>query len=100
MCIVVHDLQGPVVITFQACKRTSGRNVVGNRITSYNVCYTKLLRDFNELGNSGVGLFDITKGFYTYEIGSNADATYRADDGTSTTGDVYSYGLTSSTERA
>lgn len=56
--------------------------------------------DFNELGNSGVGLFDITKGFYTYEIGSNADATYRADDGTSTTGDVYSYGLTSSTERA
>ncbi len=56
--------------------------------------------DFNELQNFGTNLFDLTSGFYLLEQGSNANSVYRADIGTSNTGDTYSYGANFSTERS
>jgi hypothetical protein len=55
---------------------------------------------FDELQLTGINLFDVTRGFYIFEQGSNANATYRASDGTATTGDTYSFGAVSSSERA
>jgi hypothetical protein len=56
--------------------------------------------DFNELQNNGTNLFDITRGFYLFEQGDNANSLYRASDGTSDTGDTYSFGNVASNERA
>lgn len=56
--------------------------------------------DFNEMQISGTNLFDVTKGFYLFEQGANANTVYRADAGVSTTGDTYSYGDVGSNERA
>jgi hypothetical protein len=56
--------------------------------------------DFNELQNNGTNLYDITRGFYLFEEGINANSVYRASEGNSDTGDTYSYGANASTERA
>jgi hypothetical protein len=56
---------------------------------------------FDELQfSAGTNLFDITRGFYFFEEGTNANSTYRAGDGTSTTGDTYSFGVSGASERA
>jgi hypothetical protein len=56
--------------------------------------------DFNELQNTGTNLYDITRGFYLFEEGINANSVYRASEGNFDTGDTYSYGANASTERA
>lgn len=56
--------------------------------------------DFNTLASSGTTNTVVPAGWYFYETGTNANTTYRADSGTGATGDTYSYGATSSTERA
>ncbi|MCX7744202.1 MAG: T9SS type A sorting domain-containing protein [Flavobacteriales bacterium] len=55
---------------------------------------------FNELEITGTSNTTIPRGIYFFEQGTNANAFYRADDGTQTTGDSYSYGSTSNNERA
>jgi hypothetical protein len=56
---------------------------------------------FDELQfSAGTNLFDITRGFYFFEQGTNANSTYRAGTGTSTTGDTYSFGATDDSDRA
>lgn len=57
--------------------------------------------NFDELQfSAGTNLFDVTRGFYIYEQGTNANTTYRAGDGVSTTGDTYSFGASGNSERA
>ncbi|MDW8211177.1 MAG: YDG domain-containing protein, partial [Cytophagales bacterium] len=57
-------------------------------------------QDFNTLANSGTNNTTLPLGWYFAESGTNANAFYRADNGTSNTGDTYSYGATGNTERA
>lgn len=58
------------------------------------------LINFDELQNDGTDLFDVTKGFYLFEEGANANSLYRANSGTTTTGDTYSFGSIGSNDRA
>ena len=55
---------------------------------------------FDELEISGNSNTTIPRGIYYFEQGANANLFYRADDGTGNTGDTYSFGSTSSNERA
>lgn len=55
---------------------------------------------FNELEITGTSNTTVPRGIYFFEQGTNANAFYRADDGSLNTGDSYSYGSTSSNERA
>jgi hypothetical protein len=65
-------------------------------ITSTGIPY---LQDFNTLASSGTSS-TVPAGWAFVEAGSQANTTYSADNGTNNTGDTYSYGTTSSTERA
>jgi hypothetical protein len=64
--------------------------------TSGSLTYNQ---DFNSLNNTGTSSV-LPSGWALFESGSNANITYGADDGGSTTGDTYSYGADASTERA
>ncbi len=57
-------------------------------------------QDFNTLATSGTTNTALPTGWYLYETGTNANVYYRADAGTGTTGDTYSYGAAGSTDRA
>lgn len=72
--------------------RASGTISLG----ALNVAYTQ---DFNTLANSGTSS-TIPNGWDFLESGTNANATYTAGTGSSTTGDTYSFGAAASTERA
>ncbi len=61
---------------------------------------TLYTQDFNTLGNTGTANNYLPWGWYLYETGTNANIYYRADAGTGTTGDTYSYGAVGSTDRA
>jgi hypothetical protein len=54
--------------------------------------------NFNNIPDAGTGLNRKAQGSYLYEQGTNANTYFRADDGTSSTGDTYSFGST--TERS
>lgn len=60
--------------------------------------------DFNQLSNnytSGYANFStLPAGWYAQEVGSNADSTYRVSYGEFASGEIYSFGDSSSTERA
>lgn len=58
------------------------------------------LTTFDELDTTGIAQTNISRGIYFYEQGTNANTTYRANNGSSNTGDTYSYGLTASSDRA
>jgi hypothetical protein len=59
-------------------------------------------QDFDSLATSGTTNSSLPSGWALTEAGGGArdNEQYGADNGGSTTGDVYSYGTTSSTERA
>jgi hypothetical protein len=57
-------------------------------------------QDFNTLASSGTTNTTVPAGWYFLEAGTNANTTYRADNGAGGTGDTYSYGATGSAERA
>jgi predicted extracellular nuclease len=56
-------------------------------------------QDFDTLALSGTSS-SVPTGWDFYESGSNANSTYTASNGSSTSGDTYSFGSTSSSERA
>ncbi|MGG7551680.1 T9SS type A sorting domain-containing protein [Chryseobacterium arthrosphaerae] len=69
-------------------------------LTSLNTAYTQ---NFDGLANTGTGSLTLTgslDGWSVVETGSNANATYAADNGSSNGGNTYSYGATGSTDRA
>jgi len=55
--------------------------------------------DFNTLANTATSS-TLPVGWMLYETGTNANATYTAGDGSSNTGDTYSFGASGNTERA
>lgn len=55
--------------------------------------------NFNSLASSGNGS-TLPTGWAFFEIGTNANSTYAAGTGSSTTGDTYSFGAAANTERA
>ncbi len=61
--------------------------------TAYN-------QDFNTLAATGTTNTIIPTGWEFYEFGTNADTTYRAGTGSDNTGDTYSFGPASNTDRA
>lgn len=65
-------------------------------LTTSGVAY---LQDFDTLASSGTSSL-VPDGWYWAESGSNANGTYTAGTGSSTTGDTYSFGLSGSSERA
>ena len=54
---------------------------------------------FDTLPNTGTGS-TLPNGWYFSEVGTAANTTYAADDGTLNTGNTYSYGTASTTDRA
>lgn len=56
--------------------------------------------NFNTLANTGANNTTVRSEFKYIEAGSSGNLTYAADNGSSTTGDTYSYGSTGSTDRA
>lgn len=60
---------------------------------------TTYYQDFNSLANSGSSS-TLPTGWAFSESGTNANTTYTAGTGSSTTGDTYSFGASGSTERA
>lgn len=65
-------------------------------ITTANTAYNQ---DFNSLSVSGTSSA-LPAGWRLLETGTNANTTYGANDGASTTGNTYSYGAGTATERA
>lgn len=62
--------------------------------------FSQLIQDFNTLVSSGTGgAANLPIGWYFSEAGTNRNSTYTASAG-SATGDTYSFGATSSTDRA
>ena len=60
---------------------------------------TPAVQDFNSLANTGTSSV-LPDGWYFKETGNNANTTYTANDGSSNSGDTFSFGTGSSTERA
>lgn len=65
-------------------------------LTTIGVAYTQ---DFNTLASSGPNS-SVPTGWAFNESGSNANTTYTAGTGSNNTGDTYSFGATSDTDRA
>ncbi|HXR79442.1 MAG TPA: hypothetical protein VN763_00920, partial [Saprospiraceae bacterium] len=65
-------------------------------LTGFGTTYTQ---DFNTLAITDLSSV-VPVGWSFAEAGSNANSTYDADDGGSTTGNTYSYGIDAITERA
>ncbi|HJW28086.1 MAG TPA: hypothetical protein VJ508_02425, partial [Saprospiraceae bacterium] len=65
-------------------------------LTTFSSAYTQ---DFNTLVNTGSSS-TLPTGWALFETGTLANTTYTASDGSANTGDTYSYGATSSTDRA
>lgn len=66
-------------------------------LTSFSTAYTQ---NFDTLASTGDTNTTVPEGWAFSESGTNANTTYRAAAGTVTTGDTYSWGQVSSTERA
>ncbi|HEY1040334.1 MAG TPA: hypothetical protein VGF30_13050, partial [Bacteroidia bacterium] len=67
---------------------------------SLNSIGTPWIQNFDNLANSGTGHTLSIIGLVMSETGSSANAFYQAGAGTLATGDVWSFGNTSATERA
>ncbi len=68
--------------------------------TIFNMQYGSYLQNFDSLANSGTTGNLLPNGWAIYETGSSANADYGVSTGSSTTGNTYSYGSASSTDRA
>ncbi|RYZ55653.1 MAG: T9SS type A sorting domain-containing protein [Sphingobacteriales bacterium] len=67
-------------------------------ITGSNLTYSQ---DFNTLDITGTNLTNLPTGWSIYEWGgTGANTSYRAGDGSSNSGDTYSFGASGATERA
>ena len=67
-------------------------------ISSFGTLYSE---DFNSLASTGTGtLASIPAAFVATEAGTSTNTTYTAGTGSLATGDTYSFGATSNTERA
>lgn len=66
-------------------------------ITNIGTPYTQ---DFNSLANTGTANTALPAGWLFAESGTNANATYAADNGSGTGGNTYSYGTNGNTDRA
>lgn len=66
-------------------------------LTTFDTAYTQ---DFNTLASSGTANVTVPAGWEFSESGTNGNTTYRAGTGSDTTGDSYSFGAASQTERA
>jgi hypothetical protein len=66
-------------------------------LTGNSPSYTQ---DFNTLASSGTANTAVPAGWAFAEAGNNANGEYRAADGSGNTGDTYSYGAASASERA
>lgn len=66
-------------------------------LTTLGSAYTQ---DFNTLASSGITNTTVPTGWEFSESGTNANTTYRAGTGSDNTGDTYSFGEISNTERA
>jgi len=66
-------------------------------LTAFGTAYTQ---DFNSLASSGTANTAVPTGWDFSESGTNANTTYRAGTGSDNTGDTYSFGAASNTERA
>jgi hypothetical protein len=55
--------------------------------------------NFNEIVTTGIST-DVSKGAYFLETGTGQNSTYSANDGSSSSGDTYSYGTGTNTDRA
>jgi endonuclease I len=58
------------------------------------------IETFDSLASSGTVSTGVPAGWYFAESGANANATYTADNGAANSGNTYSYGAASATERA
>ncbi|MFN5183891.1 MAG: choice-of-anchor I family protein [Bacteroidota bacterium] len=65
--------------------------------TNGSLNYTQ---NFDGLSNTGTTNTTLPTGWLFSETGTNANASYAADNGTITSGNTYSYGITGATERA
>lgn len=61
---------------------------------------TNFSENFNSLASSGSNNTSVPSEFKFAESGNSGNLTYAADNGASSTGDTYSYGVTGSSERA
>jgi hypothetical protein len=108
------DVEGPETITLTLSAPTAGY-VIGTGGATINITSEDIppqapvsltgavyTQDFNSLSNTGTTNNLIIQGWLMNETGGGArdNEQYAADNGGSTTGDTYSYGLTASTERA
>ena len=75
----------------------SGEYFAQQSLTNGNLSYTQ---NFDGLVNSGTTNTTLPSGWFFNETGTNANTSYAADNGATTTGNTYSYGTTSATERA
>ena len=66
-------------------------------LTALGSAYTQ---DFNTLASTGTANTAVPTGWEFSESGTNANTTYRAGTGSDNTGDTYSFGAASNTERA
>lgn len=66
-------------------------------LTAFGSPYTQ---DFDALANTGTANTSVPVGWEFSESGTNANTTYRAGTGSDNTGDTYSFGSSSATERA
>jgi hypothetical protein len=72
-----------------AARLLATRAATGISLTTMGVAYTQ---DFNTLATSGASDV-VPNGWSFQESGTNANATYTASDGTSNSGDTYSFGI-------
>lgn len=64
-----------------------------------SITSTPTVQNFNTLATSGTSTV-LPDGWYLFETDTNANTSYAADNGGSTSGNTYSYGTGTSTERA
>lgn len=83
-------------LTIPSAGQTGGVAPTCDPFTINDFTYTQ---DFDSLANSGTSS-TVPTGFGFAETGTNANNTYSAGTGSSTTGDTYSFGASASTERA
>ncbi|MFZ2237130.1 MAG: Ig-like domain-containing protein, partial [Dokdonella sp.] len=64
-----------------------------------SITATPTVQNFDSLASTGTSNL-LPNGWYLFENGSNANATYLANNGAANSGDTFSFGATGSTERA
>ncbi len=75
--------------------------VTTNAQISISTNGTAFTQDFNTLANTGTNaITTLPAGWTFFETGSGSNTTYTADNGGSNSGNTYSYGSTSATDRA